>query len=54
MCIQLKGCRSFASVLEYLLAVGNYLNENAGKAKARGLRLSSLAKVPVPLRRLHL
>ncbi|XP_061114738.1 uncharacterized protein LOC133139304 [Conger conger] len=45
MCNQLSGCRAFFSVLEYLLAVGNYLNENAGKEKARGVRLSSLTKL---------
>lgn len=49
MCTQLKTCRSFVSVLEYLLAIGNYLNENAGKEKAKGIRLSSLTKVPVRL-----
>ncbi|KAI1897115.1 hypothetical protein AGOR_G00079800 [Albula goreensis] len=45
MCAQLCGCKSFVSVLEYLLAVGNYLNENAGKEKAKGFRLSSLTKL---------
>ncbi|XP_024915519.1 formin-like protein 13 [Cynoglossus semilaevis] len=46
MCLQLCDCRSFVSVLEYLLAIGNYLNENAGKGKAKGFRLSSLTKLP--------
>ncbi|KAF6737076.1 Formin-H [Oryzias melastigma] len=45
MCAQLDECRSFASVLQYLLAIGNYLNENAGKEKATGFRLSSLTKL---------
>lgn len=45
MCTQLNNCRSFVSVLEYLLAIGNYLNVNARKEKAKGFRLSSLAKV---------
>ncbi|XP_061591180.1 uncharacterized protein LOC133456670 [Cololabis saira] len=45
MCTQLYQCRSFVSVLEYLLAIGNYLNENAGKEKAKGFRLSSLTKL---------
>lgn len=45
MCTQLNNCRSFVSTLEYLLAIGNYLNENARKEKAKGFRLSSLAKV---------
>ncbi|XP_041860518.1 formin-like protein 13 isoform X2 [Melanotaenia boesemani] len=45
MCTQLYNCRSFVSVLEYLLTVGNYLNENAGKEKAKGFRLSSLTKL---------
>lgn len=48
MCTQLYNCRSFMSVLEYLLAIGNYLNENAGKEKAKGFRLTSLAKVRPP------
>ncbi|KAM9351041.1 uncharacterized protein ABDE67_008339 [Symphorus nematophorus] len=45
MCTQLNNCRSFVSVLEYLLAIGNYLNENARKEKAKGFRLSSLTKL---------
>ncbi|XP_045065316.1 protein diaphanous homolog 1-like [Coregonus clupeaformis] len=45
MCTQLYGSRSFVSVLEYLLSIGNYLNENAGKGKAKGIRLSSLTKL---------
>nr|XP_046253301.1 formin-like protein 13 [Scatophagus argus] len=45
MCTQLNNCRSFVSVLEYLLAIGNYLNENARKEKAKGFRLSSLVKL---------
>ncbi|XP_029993579.1 formin-like protein 13 [Sphaeramia orbicularis] len=45
MCTQLCNSRSFVSVLEYLLAIGNYLNENAGKEKAKGFRLSSLPKI---------
>ncbi|KAL0157676.1 hypothetical protein M9458_045752, partial [Cirrhinus mrigala] len=44
MCQQLWACESFVSVLEYLLAVGNYLNQNAGKDRAKGFRLSSLTK----------
>lgn len=45
MCTQLNNCKSFVSVLEYLLAIGNYLNDNARKEKAKGFRLSSLAKL---------
>ncbi|XP_026055473.1 formin-like protein 13 [Carassius auratus] len=45
MCQQLWACDSFVSVLEYLLAVGNYLNQNAGKDRAKGFRLSCLTKV---------
>lgn len=49
MCQQLWACEPFVSVLEYLLAVGNYLNQNAGKDRAKGFRLSSLTKVgPAP------
>ncbi|XP_029912350.1 formin-like protein 6 [Myripristis murdjan] len=45
MCMQLCDSGSFVSVLEYILAIGNYLNENAGKEKAKGFRLSSLTKL---------
>ncbi|XP_031421399.2 protein diaphanous homolog 1-like [Clupea harengus] len=45
MCQQLIGSQTFVCVLEYLLAVGNYLNEHAGKDKAKGFRLSSLTKL---------
>ncbi|KAF7696118.1 formin-like protein 16 isoform X1 [Silurus meridionalis] len=45
MCRQLWFCESFVSVLEYLLTIGNYLNQNAGKEKAKGFRLSSLTKL---------
>ncbi|KAI9515638.1 hypothetical protein NQZ68_023288 [Dissostichus eleginoides] len=45
MCMQLNNCRSFVSVLEYLLTIGNYLNENARKEKAKGFRLSTLTKL---------
>ncbi|XP_054634602.1 uncharacterized protein LOC129182465 [Dunckerocampus dactyliophorus] len=45
MCAQLHTCGSLESVLEYLLVVGNYLNENAGREKAKGFRLSSLTKL---------
>ncbi|KAM9785596.1 uncharacterized protein ACB057_013960 [Neosynchiropus ocellatus] len=45
MCSQLLNSGSFVAVLEYLLAIGNCLNENAGKGKARGFRLSSLTKL---------
>ncbi|KAL1020596.1 hypothetical protein UPYG_G00002190 [Umbra pygmaea] len=45
MCTQLYACRSFVSVLELMLAIGNYLNENAGKRRAKGIRLSTLTKL---------
>ncbi|KAK7905111.1 hypothetical protein WMY93_017718 [Mugilogobius chulae] len=45
MCQQLYNSKSFVSVLEYLLAMGNYLNENAGKEKVKGIRLSTLSKM---------
>ncbi|TSL61285.1 Cerebellin-4 [Bagarius yarrelli] len=45
MCRQLWGCESFERVLEYLLTIGNYLNQHAGKEKAKGFRLSSLTKL---------
>ncbi|XP_007475752.2 uncharacterized protein LOC103097295 [Monodelphis domestica] len=44
-CQQLKASQMFVAILEYLLAIGNYLNEKAGKEKARGFRLSSLSKL---------
>ncbi|XP_026864086.1 formin-like protein 13 isoform X2 [Electrophorus electricus] len=45
MCRNLWDSESFVCVLEYLLAVGNYLNQHAGKDKAKGFRLSSLTKL---------
>ncbi|XP_065610709.1 uncharacterized protein LOC136060256 isoform X2 [Cyrtonyx montezumae] len=42
---QLHSSQKFIAVLEYILAIGNHLNENAGKEKAKGFRLSSLAKL---------
>ncbi|XP_067904242.1 formin-F [Heterodontus francisci] len=44
-CSQLLNSKLFVSVLEYLLAIGNFLNTNAGKEKAKGFCLSSLTKV---------
>ncbi|XP_078092228.1 formin-H [Mustelus asterias] len=44
-CSQLLDSKLFVSVLEYLLAIGNFLNTNAGKRKAKGFCLSSLTKV---------
>nr|XP_057907431.1 uncharacterized protein LOC131104361 isoform X2 [Doryrhamphus excisus] len=49
MCAQLHACASLELVMHFLLAVGNHLNRNAGREKARGFRLSSLTK----LSRLH-
>ncbi|XP_041334337.1 formin-like protein 13 [Pyrgilauda ruficollis] len=42
---QLQSSPKFVAVLEYILAMGNHLNEKAGKEVARGFRLSSLAKL---------
>ncbi|XP_030144603.4 disheveled-associated activator of morphogenesis 1-A [Taeniopygia guttata] len=42
---QLQSSPKFAAVLEYILAMGNHLNEKAGKEVAKGFRLSSLAKL---------
>ncbi|XP_066055233.1 uncharacterized protein [Chamaea fasciata] len=44
---QLQSCPKFVAVLEYILAMGNHLNERAGKEGAKGFRLSSLAKLPL-------
>ncbi|XP_068118488.1 formin-H-like isoform X2 [Hyperolius riggenbachi] len=41
-CNQLLVSQAFPAVLSYVLALGNCLNENAGKEKARGFRLYSL------------
>ncbi|KAJ1123675.1 hypothetical protein NDU88_002143, partial [Pleurodeles waltl] len=46
VCQQLLASQSFVVVLGYILAIGNYLNENAGKEKAKGFRLSTLGKLP--------
>uniref|UniRef100_A0A8B9ESA8 Uncharacterized protein n=1 Tax=Anser cygnoides TaxID=8845 RepID=A0A8B9ESA8_ANSCY len=42
---QLQSSQKFVAVLEYILAIGNHLNEKAGKEKAKGFRLSSLTKL---------
>nr|XP_054500680.1 formin-F-like [Agelaius phoeniceus] len=42
---QLQSSPKFVAVLEYILAMGNHLNEKAGKEVAKGFRLSSLAKI---------
>ncbi|KAM5134879.1 uncharacterized protein ACMZJ9_017504 [Mantella aurantiaca] len=44
-CSQLLSSQAFLAVLGYVLALGNFLNENAGKEKARGFRLSSLTRM---------
>nr|XP_006129464.1 formin-I-like isoform X1 [Pelodiscus sinensis]XP_025043699.1 formin-I-like isoform X1 [Pelodiscus sinensis]XP_025043700.1 formin-I-like isoform X1 [Pelodiscus sinensis]XP_025043701.1 formin-I-like isoform X1 [Pelodiscus sinensis]XP_025043702.1 formin-I-like isoform X1 [Pelodiscus sinensis] len=44
-CKQLQASQKFVAVLEYILAIGNYLNENAGRKLAKGFRLSSLTKL---------
>ncbi|XP_009869524.1 PREDICTED: uncharacterized protein LOC104275299 [Apaloderma vittatum] len=44
---QLQSSQKFVAVLEYILAIGNHLNEKAGKVKAEGFRLSSLTKLPL-------
>ncbi|KAM7038306.1 uncharacterized protein M8220_010412 [Acridotheres tristis] len=44
---QLQSSPKFVAVLEYILAMGNHLNEKAGKEVAKGFRLSSLAKLPL-------
>uniref|UniRef100_A0A803JGK0 Formin-H-like n=1 Tax=Xenopus tropicalis TaxID=8364 RepID=A0A803JGK0_XENTR len=44
-CQQLLKSQSFSQVLKYILAIGNFLNENAGKESAKGFRLSSLLKM---------
>lgn len=44
-CSQLQNSKMFASVLDYLLAIGNFLNKNAGKEMAKGFSLSCLPKV---------
>nr|XP_056700626.1 delphilin-like [Euleptes europaea] len=44
-CKQLQDSPKFVAVLKYILAMGNYLNEKAGREKASGFRLSSLTKL---------
>ncbi|CAH2303355.1 Hypothetical predicted protein [Pelobates cultripes] len=44
-CEQLLKSQTFPAVLHYILAIGNCLNENAGKEKVNGFRLSSLTKM---------
>ncbi|KAM8945775.1 uncharacterized protein RCH25_049106 [Pelodytes ibericus] len=44
-CDQLLKSKAFPAVLHYILAIGNCLNENAGKEKIMGFRLASLVKM---------
>ncbi|XP_060088954.1 formin-F-like [Heteronotia binoei] len=44
-CKQLQSSPKFVAVLEYISAMGNYLNEKSGKEKAQGFRLSSLTRL---------
>ncbi|XP_069740710.1 uncharacterized protein [Narcine bancroftii] len=44
-CSQLQNSKLFVSVLDYLFAIGTFLNKNAGKEVAKGISLSSLPKV---------
>ncbi|XP_075071402.1 formin-H-like isoform X2 [Mixophyes fleayi] len=44
-CNQLLNSPSFLAVLSYILAMGNCLNENSSKGKAKGFQLSSLTKM---------
>lgn len=44
-CQLLQDSPRFVAVPEYILAIGNFLNEMAGREKAKGFQLSSLAKV---------
>ncbi|CAM5152699.1 unnamed protein product [Eretmochelys imbricata] len=44
-CKELQASQKFVAVLEYILAIGNYLNEKAGREMAKGFRLSSLTKL---------
>ncbi|KAM9120564.1 uncharacterized protein ACDP82_014432 isoform 1-T1 [Pangshura tecta] len=44
-CKELQDSQKFVAVLEYILAIGNYLNEKAGREMAKGFQLSSLTKL---------
>ncbi|KAG6938629.1 hypothetical protein G0U57_005892 [Chelydra serpentina] len=44
-CKELQASQKFVAVLEYILVIGNYLNEKAGREMAKGFRLSSLTKL---------
>ncbi|XP_032638443.1 disheveled-associated activator of morphogenesis 2-like isoform X2 [Chelonoidis abingdonii] len=44
-CKELQASQKFVAVLEYILAIGNYLNEKAGREMAKGFQLSSLTKL---------
>uniref|UniRef100_A0A452I130 FH2 domain-containing protein n=1 Tax=Gopherus agassizii TaxID=38772 RepID=A0A452I130_9SAUR len=44
-CKELQTSQKFVAVLEYILAIGNYLNEKAGREMAKGFQLSSLTKL---------
>ena len=42
---ELKDCKGFVEVLQYVLAMGNYLNAGSQQGGAYGFKLSTLPKV---------
>ncbi|XP_053106138.1 uncharacterized protein LOC128324941 isoform X2 [Hemicordylus capensis] len=44
-CKELQDSSRFVAVLQYILTIGNYLNEKGGRESAKGFLLSSLAKL---------
>ena len=44
-CKELDSSEQFVDVLQYILAIGNFLNSKNKKGGAYGFKLSSLAKV---------
>lgn len=42
---ELKKCEAFVTILQYVLAIGNYLNAGTRQGGAYGFKLSVLPKV---------
>ena len=44
-CQDLDACEGFVKVLQYILAIGNYLNAGSRQGGAYGFKINTLAKV---------
>lgn len=46
-CTEIIHSKKFQTVMEYVLAIGNYLNGGTSRGGIHGFQISSLPKVPV-------